>query len=68
MFWQTYTELFLFLWAVAATISAAYYHTTAQYQETMVLGAKVFIMDLILDDTVRDRARQTLGVPQTKDT
>ena len=61
MFEMTYGELFLFLWAVAATGVAWQFRTEARDRGRMLMGASLFVKRLVQDDNLRNQLRQVIA-------
>ena len=60
MFEMTYGELFLFVWAVAATGAAWQWHRESKERELMLRAAASFTKKVALDDSVRNELRTML--------
>jgi hypothetical protein len=60
MFEMTYGELFLFVWAVAATAGAWQFRTEARERSRMLMGASMFIKKVVEDDALRDELRRVI--------
>lgn len=56
----SFTEMFLMLWAVFASATAAHYYSLALERKRMLLGASMFIKRLVVDDAMRDQLRMVL--------
>ena len=57
MFEMTYGELFLFVWAVAASAGAWQWRSEARDRGRMLMGASMFVKRLVEDDKLRDELR-----------
>lgn len=57
---MTYGELFLFVWAVAATAGAWQFRTEARERSRMLMGASMFIKKVVEDDALRDELRRVI--------
>ena len=60
MFEMTYGEMFLFLWAVAATGGAWTFYVQSRERMKMLYGASIFIKKVVQDDNLRDQLRAVL--------
>lgn len=60
MFEMTYGELFLFVWAVAATAGAWQFRAEARERSRMLMGASMFIKKVVEDDALRDELRRVI--------
>lgn len=58
MFEMQYGELFLFVWAVAATGVAWQYRSEARERGRMLRAAAAFTKKLVEDDKTRDELRE----------
>jgi len=61
MFEMTYGEMFLFLWAVAATAVAWQWRNESRDRGRMLMGASLFVKRLVQDDNLRDQLRQVIA-------
>lgn len=60
MFEMTYGEMFLFLWAVAATAGAWQWRAEARERGRLLHGASMFIKKVVQDDGLRDHLRDLI--------
>lgn len=60
MFEMTYGEMFLFLWAVAATAGAWQFRAESRERNRMLMGASIFIKKVVEDDGLRDELRRVI--------
>lgn len=60
MFEMTYGELFLFLWAVTATVAALQARMESAERGRLLFGAAMFVKRLASDDQMRDELRTAL--------
>ena len=60
MFEMTYGELFLFVWAVAASGAAWMWRSEAHERSRMLRRASKFIKHLVQDDGLRDQLRRII--------
>lgn len=56
----TFTEMFLMLWAVAASGVAGHYYGVARHREKLLMGASLFTKKLVEDDQMRDEIRRLI--------
>jgi len=56
----TFTEMFLMLWAVAASGMAGHYYGVAKHREKLLMGASLFTKKLVEDDQMRDEIRRLI--------
>lgn len=56
----TFTEMFLMLWAVAASGVAGHYYGVARHREKLLMGASMFTKKLVEDDQMRDEIRRLI--------
>jgi hypothetical protein len=56
----TFTEMFLMLWAVAASAMAGHYYGVARHREKLLMGASLFTKKLVEDDQMRDEIRRLI--------
>lgn len=56
----TFTEMFLMLWAVAASGLAGHYYGVAKHREKLLMGASLFTKKLVEDDQMRDEIRRMI--------
>ena len=56
----TFTELFLMVWAVAASGVAGHYYGVARHREKLLMGASMFTKKLVEDDQMRDELRRLM--------
>jgi hypothetical protein len=66
MFEMTYGDMFLFVWAVAATGYAWQMHERVRHLKSLLFGASMFVKRLVQDDNLRDQLRNVLS--EDKDT
>ena len=60
MFEITFTEMFLMVWAVAASGLAGHYYGVAKHREKLLMGASLFTKKLVEDDQMRDEIRRMI--------
>lgn len=53
----SFTEMFLLVWAVAASGLAAHFYGHARHRGALLVGAAAFTKKLIEDDELRDELR-----------
>lgn len=56
----TFTEMFLMVWAVAASGLAGHYYGVARHREKLLMGASLFTKKLVEDDEMRDEIRRII--------
>lgn len=56
----TFTEMFLMVWAVAASGLAGHYYGVARHREKLLMGASLFTKKLVEDDQMRDEIRRLI--------
>lgn len=56
----TFTEMFLMVWAVAASGVAGHYYGVARHREKLLMGASLFTKKLVEDDQMRDEIRRLI--------
>lgn len=56
----TFTEMFLMVWAVAASGVAGHYYGVARHREKLLMGASLFTKKLVEDDEMRDEIRRII--------
>lgn len=56
----TFTEMFLMVWAVAASGLAGHYYGVAKHREKLLMGASLFTKKLVEDDQMRDEIRRLI--------
>ena len=56
----TFSEMFLMLWAVAASGVAGHYYGVARHREKLLMGASLFTKKLVEDDQMRDEIRRMI--------
>lgn len=56
----TFSEMFLMLWAVAASGVAGHYYGVARHREKLLMGASLFTKKLVEDDQMRDEIRRLI--------
>lgn len=60
MFEMTYGELFLFLWAVGATVAAFQARMESVERGRMLAGASLFLKRVVEDDNLRNELRSLI--------
>ena len=57
----TFSEMFLMLWAVAASGVAGHYYGVAKHREKLLMGASLFTKKLVEDDHMRNELRALIS-------